>query len=496
MWGHKFLKYLFIGHSLVKKWVALNGHLLENRGLKNMKKYLILAIFALLISCAKEEGNPLINPPGQEFRTQYNSIQLVGDFQGWNLNDFENTKMTLVADYQWEKVVYFNAPQDSIRFKFVANRDWNYAFGTQGADTGLSGYAEPNCNGLGDHITAGPLRQAGYWKFEFNEKTLFYKITLLTTPQGKIRGVVAFEDDSLPPFPEATVRVYRDTLSIATVKSDTTNGAFVVENLDDGIYKVFFSAVGYSPESLQVTISGWNEVNVGTVVLKPVIISEFAFADPPYDNITIDGNLSDWSQVAVQDTIGDSPWSADGDLGALYVGHDRNNLYIGLDYSAMNNAVIIYININNSDSTDGTLDGNTLDWFARNFQFSDSTPAEFIIAKWASASPYGPFLRHIASSTRTEEVPITDYEIIDVAQPDDPSGKRRIMEVRIPFDVLYGVGQNRVLPYAKVRVVAVIAGGDHWNGPESLPENAGTNGLGTPTLLENMYIHPLDVDGQ
>ena len=71
-----------------------------------MKRLLSLTILILIISCAKEEGNPIINPPGQVYRTQYNSMQLVGDFQGWNLNDFENTKMALVADYQWEKIVY------------------------------------------------------------------------------------------------------------------------------------------------------------------------------------------------------------------------------------------------------------------------------------------------------------------------------------------------------------------------------------------------------
>ena len=460
-----------------------------------MKRFLPLAILIFIISCAKEEGNPLINPPGQAYRTQYNSMQVVGDFQGWNLNDFENTKMTLVADYQWEKIVYFNAPQDSIRFKFVANRDWNYAFGTQGPDTGLSGYAQPNCNGLGDHITAGPLRQAGYWKFQFNEKTLRYQITLVSTPRGKIYGVVAFADDTVPPYPEATVRVYKDTLQVAMVKSDTLNGKYEVKNLDDGTYKLFFQATGYNPESLTVTISGWNEVNAGTVVLTPSAVGEYAFADGPFVSITVDGNLSDWPSAAVMDTIGDSPWGLYGDLGALYVGHDAQNLYIGLHYAARDNAVIIYINVNNSDTTDGTLDGNSLDWFPRNFQFPDSTPAEFIIAKWASATPYGPYLRHITSDSTTQEVPSSDYSIADVPDTTDPTGRTRFMEVRIPYDVLYNLGQSRVLPFAKIRVVAVIAGGDHWNGPESLPENSGTNGSGTPTLLSNMFVEVIDRDG-
>lgn len=461
-----------------------------------MKRLFPLIILVAIMACAKEEGNPLINPPGQAHRTQYNSMQIVGDFQGWNLNDFDNTRMDLVDDYKWERLVYFNAPQDSIRFKIVANRDWNYAFGTVGPDTGLSGYAEANCNGLGDHITAGPLPQAGYWKFEFNEKTLYYKISLVSTPLGKIYGKVQFEDDSLPPYPEATIRLYRDTVSLAVAKSDTLTGDYEFRNLDDGVYKLFFDAAGYNPDSLIVSISGWGSVNAGTVTLRPRVVSGYAYADGPFVNITVDGDFSDWPAPSIQDTIGDSPWSTDGDLGALYVGHDAQNLYIGLDYSARNNAVIIYINVNNSDTTDGTLDANTLDWFARNFQFADSTPAEYVIAKWVSTAQGLPALRHIISPTSTMEIPAGDYSVYEVQSSLDPTGKRYYMEVRIPFDILYGLGQGRVVPYAKVRIVAVIAGGDHWNGPESLPENAGTNGLGTPTLLENMYVEEIDRDGQ
>ncbi|HOK22500.1 MAG TPA: hypothetical protein PKU94_04425 [Candidatus Hydrothermia bacterium] len=458
-----------------------------------MKKLFPLVIFVSLMACAKEEGDPLINPPGQTHRTQYNSIQIVGDFQGWNLNDFENTKMDLVQDYKWERLTYFNAPQDSIRFKIVANRDWNYAFGTVGADTGLTGYAEPNCNGLGDHITAGPIYRAGYWKFEFNENTLFYRISLVSTPQGKIYGKVAFQDDSLPPLPEATIRVYRDTVSIVSVKSDTLTGNYEVSNLEDGNYRLYFEAAGYKPDSISLTISGWSTIDAGTVVLVPEAGNEYAFADGPFVSIQVDGNLSDWPYTAVQDTIGDSPWAASGDLGALYVGHDERNLYIAVDYVASNNAIIIYINVNNADTTDGTLNGNTLDWFARNFLFADSTPAEFIVAKWVGEGAPEPALRHILSGTTTQEVPQGDYEVINTVPP---SGGRGVVEVRIPYDVLYNLGQDRVMPYAKARVVVVIAGGDNWNGPESLPENSGTDGSGAPTLLENMYVEEIDSDGQ
>lgn len=441
-----------------------------------MKKFIPVAIFLFLIACAKEEGEPTVNPPGQIYRTQYNSMQVVGDFQGWNLNDFDNTKMNLVGDYKWERLVRFNAPQDSIRFKFVANRDWNYAFGTPGADTGLAGFAEPNCNGFGDHITAGPITKAGYWKFEFNEKTLYYRISLVSTPQGKIYGWVRFEDVQLPPFPIANVDLFVDTVRVRTTTD--TLGYYEFTNVDDGTYKLRFTASGYGPESTFVTVSNWAAVRADTVTLKKAV------------SIIIDGDLSDWPVgPAVQDTIGDSPWGEDGDLGALYVTHDRQNLYLGAIFSyggtfGNGNPIIFYINVNNSDPTDGATRVDSLDWNPKKFTFPDSTPVEFILYKAPRPEGVAPELRHVLSTRLTEQVSSSDYE----AQVMQISGKKHSIEARIPLRVLYG---DNIPAGAKVRVVVVITGDGNWNGPESLPENPGMTGTGTLTLLQNMYIEQI-----
>lgn len=441
-----------------------------------MKKLIPVFILLTFLACAKEEGEPLVPPPGQAYRTQYNSMQIVGDFQGWNLNDYENTKMTLVADYKWERLIRFNAPQDSIRFKFVANRDWNYAFGTPGADTGLAGYAQPNCNGFGDHITAGPITKAGYWKFEFNENTLFYRISLVSTSQGKIYGWVRFEDVLTPPYPIANVDMYVDTVRVRT--NTDTLGYYEFSNVDDGTYKLKFTATGYAPESTFVTVSNWASVRVDTVTLKKAI------------NIVIDGDLSDWPVgPVVQDTIGDSPWGLDGDLGALYVYHDRENLYLGAVFAyggtyGNGNPIIFYLNVNNDNPNDGATRVDSLDWNPKKFIFPDSTPVEYILYKAPRPVGVAPALRHVLSKTATEPVPTTDYE----AQVMQISGNIHSIEAKIPLRVMYG---QTVPAGAKVRVVVVIAGDGNWNGPESLPENAGMTGTGTLTLLENMYIESL-----
>jgi len=437
-----------------------------------MKKLIPIFVVIFLMACAKEEGTPIVNPPGQSYRTQYNSMQVVGDFQGWNLNDFENTKMTLVADYKWEKLVRFNAPQDSIRFKFVANRDWNYAFGTPGPDTGLSGYAQPNCNGLGDHITAGPISSAGYWKFEFNEKTLYYRITPVTVPQGKIYGYVRFENVPNPPYPSANVDLYLDTTRIKRTQTDSV-GYYEFKNLDDGTYKLKFTAQGYSPESTQVTISGWNTVLAETITLKPSLV------------ITIDGDLTDWPVgPAVHDTIGDSPWAQDGDLGDLYVTHDRDNLYLGAIFAyggtyGDGNPIIFYISV---ADTGGATRVDSLDWNPKKFYFPDSTPVHYMLYK----APRGgsPTLRRIISNTQTDTLPASSYE----TAIKNVTGQVYSLEAKIPLSTLFG---GTLPPSAKVRVVVVIAGNGNWNGPESLPENSGMTGTGSLTLLENMYIENL-----
>ena len=458
------------------------------------KEWLLILSITLILSCAKEEGNPIVTPPGQSYRTQYASMQLVGDFQGWNLNDFEHTKMTLVSDWQWERTVYFSAPQDSIRFKFVANRDWNVSFGTEAPDTGLSGYAELLQGGFGNHITAGPLTKAGYWKFEFNEKTLFYKISFVEAPQGKISGRIYFADDSIPPYPEATVTYFieGDSVALGSVNSDTLTGDYIIENLDDGVYKLIFSAFGYTQDTVTgISISGGNSVTGVDVTLEPVTVV-YATPDPPFITVQVDGDTADWTQPAIRDSIGDSDWGSGGDIGNLYVGHDSENLYIACNYSASNNAFIIFIHAGTPDTLDGTRNANTLDWFPRNFQFKSGEEAEFIVANWVGDG-FPPALRHILDSTTTEEIDTSYYEFVNTVPENGGEG---IIEIKIPYTVLYGMGSGVVPPYASVKVVALIAGGDHWNGPESVPENPGMDGSGNPTLIEIWYEEIIDTDGQ
>ena len=131
-----------------------------------------------------------------------------------------------------------------------------------------------------------------------------------------------------------------------------------------------------------------------------------------------------------------------------------------------------------------------LDWFPRNFHFYPEDAPEFLIARWDGDPSGRPELRHIPAPNTTEPVPEDQYELVDLPA----GGNLRYMEVAIPFQTLYGLGEGQVPPYVRIRLVAVIAGGDGYGGPETVPDNPITNEAG-PILIETLYEHPVDTDG-
>lgn len=431
------------------------------------RKYLkpivfIITGFFLLNSCAKEPGKILISPPGFKFKTQYRTMQLVGDFNGWALEDLTSTKMELVADWTWQKIQYFSGTRDSIMFKFVPNSNWDLAFGTQGADTGLSGYAEPGCTGTGNHITAGPISKPGYWKFTFNEHTLYYSISFYSAPGGAIKGAIGFSDINTPPYPLVNVSVYNENGKIAETQSDTTTSEYIVSPLPNGTYTLVFSAGGYIPDTVRnITVN--NDTVIKNVTLHKA------------EGIIVDGDLSDWDSVAVYDTIGDSPWGSGGDIGSLYAKVQNDTLFLGVAGTLNNNAIIIYLHIDPCDSSLGYANMDTLDFYPRKFTFPDSLKAQYILAQWVDGNVLPAFRSIDTTGTTTD---LTDS--IEVASTLSPSTQGAI-EAAIPISLLTNAQSGRI------GIVAVVAGGDHYDGPESVPSN-NLQGNGTETELKNLYF--------
>ncbi len=450
-----------------------------------------------ILGCSKllqtpgQEGSQVASPPGQVFLTQYNTMQLLGDFNGWAIGDLEGTRMTLVDDWTWVKTVYFSAPRSSIWFKFVPNQNWDLAYGTPGDDGGaLEGYAEPNQGGTGNHIDSH-IPEAGYWTFEFHENTGYYRIYKVSGPGGTVLGQVIFTDDSVPPYPPATVVLLQsDGTPYAQTFSDTLTGEFGFTAVATGTYHLVATASGYLPDTLyNLTVE--NDTLSGLILTLEPAPTGGATPDPPFFTPTLDGDLSDWPAPAATDTIGDSDWGLDGDLGSLYVAHDSTYLYIGLTYALgqNNNACILYLHVGTPDTTDGETDMNTLDWYPRNFQFPEAMAPEFAIARWGHTVPFE--LRHLYKDNTTVPVDPALYQVVD----QEVGGNILSTEIAISLDALYGLGEGQVPPYATIHIVAVIAGGDHYGGPETVPDNPIPDPAG-PILIQTFYTEPIDTDGQ
>ncbi len=428
---------------------------------KYLKASVLLLIF-IIVSCAKEEGNVIVNPPGEEFKTQYRTMQVVGDFNGWAIEDLSSTQMNLVEDWTWQKIQYFSGARDSIMFKFVPNSNWDLAFGTQGPDSGLSGYAEPNCTGTGNHITAGPINRPGYWKFTFNEQTLYYSITFYSAPGGGIRGTIGFSDVSSPPYPQSTISVFDASGKIAETHSDTITSEYLISPLPNGTYTLVFQAGGYVPDTVENVV-----VNNDTAVIDVVLQKA--------RGIVIDGDLSDWDTPAVHDTIGDSPWGSEGDIGSLYATVQNDTLFIGVEAEVNTNALIVYFHVEPCDSALGYTDMDNTDYYARKFTFPDSLKAQYILAQWVDGN-VPPGFRSIDTTGTTTDLTSS----INVASSLEP-GTRGAMEAAIPISLITTAQSGRI------GIVALIAGGDHYDGPESVPENA-LQGNGNGAELNNLYF--------
>lgn len=416
----------------------------------------------IITSCAKEEGSIIINPPGTEFKTQYRTMQLVGDFNGWALEDLASTKMELISDWSWQRIQYFSGTRDSIMFKFVPNSNWELAFGTEGSDTGLSGYAEPNCPGTGNHITAGPINRPGYWKFTFNEQTLHYSVAFYSSPGGAIKGTIGFSDVFSSPYPLTTISVFDDGNKIAETTSDTMTSQYIISPLPNGAYTLLFEASGYIPDTVK-DVNVHNDTTTVNVVLQKA------------QGIIIDGNLSDWDEIAVYDTIGDSPWGSGGDIGSLYTIIQNDTLFIGIEAQINNNALIIYMNVEPSDSSLGYTDMDAIDFYPRKFIFPDSIKPQYIIAQWVDGN-VSPEFRSIDTTGITTN--LTDSTII--ASSLEP-GIKGALEIGIPISLI------SITQHGRIGLVALIAGGDHYDGPESVPEND-LSGDGSGAEIQNLYF--------
>lgn len=224
---------------------------------------------------------------------------------------------------------------------------------------------------------------------------------------------------------------------------------------------------------------------VAISILLLASIAALVLARPyktPVIDGTITGNGTDWDadDLAVDDPPTGADWGPN-QIEQLWVTYDSLALYIGVNYQVNDNAMLVYIA---AGTGAGAQDVNGLDWYARNFVFADTVMADHMIANWNGG---GLGIRRILDETTTEEITSLCENANETKLNFFRNG-----EIRIPWDVIYGTDPGTVPPGSRIGIVAVIAGGDNWNGPSSGPWNPGMDGSGAKTTLAN--IHTIFVD--
>ncbi len=89
---------------------------------------------------------------------------------------------------------------------------------------------------------------------------------------------------------------------------------------------------------------------------KIILITVFVFCTSllfgvTYNTPTIDGSINiaagDWDsdELIVDDPNDDSAWGASSEMNNLWLTWDADNLYVGIEYTASGNAMIVYLDM-------------------------------------------------------------------------------------------------------------------------------------------------------
>jgi hypothetical protein len=196
-----------------------------------------------------------------------------------------------------------------------------------------------------------------------------------------------------------------------------------------------------------------------------------------YHTISIDGDASDFDddEIVLTDPPDDSYWT-NNEIYAIYLTWDAENLYVACDYKVQDNALLVVIDAGRER---GVWNINNLDWYPRNFWFVGMR-ADILIALWnADLSTGG-----VRELDLERTYPLSGVNIHNSAV----SGDSGTIEVSLPWSSLYEIfPQNLTL-----KLVALIAGGDHSAGGESAPDN---ESIGRGSSNEIRTFLEVKVDG-
>lgn len=214
--------------------------------------------------------------------------------------------------------------------------------------------------------------------------------------------------------------------------------------------------------------------------------------------ITIDGITSDFDVESDQillspdlsgiyfESDNDSKWGSGNDISKIKLTWDSRYLYVGVDGTCNGNNIIVYFDTGQGK---GVSDVSSLSAWRRKINFEGIKP-DFFLATW-DGNEYPQFWK-IISETSTEEK--TQYITTRATFQGSIKGG---MEAKIPWSLLYGLGDYNVATNAVIKIVGVVVGGDDTSGPDSAPDSSDALPVNSsiPITLDNYLEVTVDNDG-
>ncbi|RKZ32626.1 hypothetical protein DRQ33_05560, partial [bacterium] len=207
----------------------------------------------------------------------------------------------------------------------------------------------------------------------------------------------------------------------------------------------------------------------------------------PYNTPDVDGIIeisqNDWEadELIADDPPDDSYWSGN-DLDNIWLTWDANYIYLGVEYSISNNAMLLYVECGKDGGvTDFNSERDYSGSYPRNITFPDSVGIDLMVASWNAQNPN---VYLVADSSTTE---ITSSCIV-------ATGGSYQQEIAIPWNAIYSDIEDIVFPGAQLKLVGIIAGGDNWGAADALPDNPAIDGGEGPHRLDEFISILIDSD--
>jgi alpha-amylase len=246
------------------------------------------------------------------------------------------------------------------------------------------------------------------------------------------------------------------------------------------------SDTGYYPIQLKVTDGkgAFGSANFNLKVRANLDTVIATYGKPFIDGNIIVGN-EDWrpNWLIIADSDTDSYWNPhdtmNNEMLGIYSTWDADSLYIGIDYKLRDsyNTMMVYLDagIAGGETNFNSQQGYYGD-YAKNFRFRPEDAIDFFIPCYNLTVPRMYKIVDSTSSDMTTK--------INAKRGANAYGA----EVAVAWNDIYGLGVGLLPIGAKLKIVALIAGGLNYGAGDSAPDNPDVNGNAGPDSLINLAL--------